>query len=145
MYAHFSVLFRLFTCLIMRHQLGYTLTAHQKLQVLDALYKLWVSFFSEYMIQDGKLGKTRMEVFALGDVCVPRKTKHVDQDEVHGVLQVSQTRSPLSHVSIGLRTRRQKSDDETHEKHRDPIAVAGGGSQQGQLQTREETLRVRGS
>ena len=117
MYSHFSVLLRLFVCLLTRHQLGYTLTARQKRQVLDALYTLWVSFFSEYMIQDGKLGKTRVEVLALGDVCVPGEAKHVDQDEVHGVLQVSQTRTPVPHVPTELRAQRQESYDETHEKH----------------------------
>ncbi len=97
--------------------MGYTLTSRQKRQVLDALYTLWVSFFSEYMIQDGKLGKTRMEVLALCDVCVPGEAKHVDQDEVHEVLQVSQTRPPVSHVPTELRAQRQESHDETHEKY----------------------------
>jgi len=119
MKRHFSLLLQLFVCVLMRRHMGYTLTARQKRDILNALYTLWVDFFSEYTLNDDQLGKTWMEVPALCDVRVPGKALIENQGPVHEVLQELAVRAPVSEVSSRVLSRGPQVDPEAPQEHRD--------------------------
>jgi len=64
------------------------------------------------MLQDGELGKTRMEVPALGDVRVSGKALIENQGPVHEVLQELAVRAPVSEVSSRVLSRGPQVDPE---------------------------------
>lgn len=119
MKRHFSLLLQLFVCVLMRHHMGYRLTARQKRDILNALYTLWVDFFSEYTLNGDKMGKTWLEVPALGYVRISGKAILEDQDPVHEVLQELAVRAPVSDVSARVLSSGPQAEPGAPQEHGD--------------------------
>ena len=83
---------------VYRYQIGNKLSKREKYQLIMGLFSLFSDFFSRYTVDDSKLGKTRMEVPALGDVRVPGTALIEDKDSVHEVFQESAVRDPVPSV-----------------------------------------------
>ena len=102
MESHFGVLIKVFLYVVYRYQIGNKLSKREKYQLIMGLFSLFSDFFSRYTVDDSKLGKTRMEVPALGDVRVPGTPLIAHQDPVHEVLQESPVCPPVPEVPDGV-------------------------------------------
>ena len=98
MEKHFGVLIKVFMYVVYRYQIGNRLSKREKYQLITGLFALFSDFFSRYTVNESKLGKTGMEVSALGDVRVPGTALIEDKDSVHEVLQESAVRDPVPSV-----------------------------------------------
>ena len=136
--VYLQVLIRVFVQVLLLYQSGYRFSVEEKVKLLEGLYNLSTQFFSEYnVIQDeSKLGPSRLEISARGNLCLSNEPYRGHEDSVHEVFQSPPVRPPMSKVSRRLFDSGETTENETHEKHRDAFEVARVCAQQNQFQTR---------
>jgi hypothetical protein len=98
MERHFGILIKIFLYVVYRYQIGNKLSIREKHQIITGLFALFSDFFSRYTVDESELGKTRMEVPALGDVRVPGTPLIEYQVPVHEVLQEPPVRPAVPEV-----------------------------------------------
>jgi hypothetical protein len=140
---HFEVLFRIIFVVALKFKSGKKFSIQEKSELLNGMYNLFVDFFSVHMSNDIELGSGGMDFPAHNHICLPSEPHNKNETEVHEVLQTSEICFTVSEVSERVRTQRQESDAQKHEKPRNSFPMARRGSQSSQLKTWKKVVRVR--
>jgi hypothetical protein len=117
--VYLQVIIRVFVYVLLLYQSGHRFTVQEKVNLLEGLYSLSTQFFSEYKVNESKLGSSRVEISARSDLCLSNEPDSGNEGSVHEVFQGPKVRPPVSKVSRRLFDSRETIENETHEKHRD--------------------------